>query len=402
MEEKLKFYDQATGKIITDFVLNAIANHDTTALKGVKIGICPKTAVIVDGYIQNPPSNGTAYHWDPLAHSIKKLEPDPRFIKQDPLVPEVTAREIGAEDALLNPDLAVDLILDEERKRRDAEFARETDKALEIFKPVGKTPAKSVEEVFKYPKLNTPVQKQEAYRRAGAKSKPPVKQSHERNRNNRKTFNSRIIATLLAIILTLLFELGVIHTVNEIDAHIDTNTVQKAVSQLLVPPNAEKTPGIVNRNTHRTEDFQNFWYDNAGIANDILKLPDEAFDAILYSVYDDMGTNRSNSYIDNFSRVIAALGTSATPENNPLAYARCAGCDTFEEFCIKNGYVDSLGNPSTEMYVDQGKKAVDAYNAYLESMAASRNAAAIEAELATAELETTELENEAPGFGGRN
>ena len=82
-----------------------------------------------------------------------------------------------------------------------------------------------------------------------------------------------------------------------------------------------------------------------------------------------MGPNAENAYIDNFGRVISAVGRLASPDENPLAYARTSGCNSFEDFAIKNGFVDESGLPSREKYIEFGKTAIELYYEYLQACA---------------------------------
>ena len=211
------------------------------------------------------------------------------------------------------------------------------------------------------------------YQRARSQSHPLVKQSIKRNRNNKKKVTQTIVALGMSAVLTISAYTTMEKLAERIGEKRHLNATDTAIASLLVQPNSRVTPDIVERNTHRTDDFQGYWYDNNGIAEDILKLPDEIFDAALYDVYVTMGNNRKNNYINNLDYIISGLNAHATPENNPLAFARVNGCMSFNEFLQKNGLVDDKRLPSEEKYVEFGKNAVELYYQYLKTIEEDRN-----------------------------
>ena len=214
-------------------------------------------------------------------------------------------------------------------------------------------------------------------KKAKAKSHTEQKQSTQRNRNFIKKYGIRIVAYLLSNVLAIGIFVGGQKLVNSGITKWNTHEVKDVIGELLVEPNAKKTPSLLTRHTHRTNDYQNYWFDNYGIAEDILELPDEAFDAFMYALYDEMDYNRENGYIDNWSTVINYVGQSADPQEDPLAFARANGCSNFEDYLIKNGWVTETGEPSVEAFEKWGKFAVNQYHDYLENMVEQRNADAL-------------------------
>lgn len=308
--DNMIFYDRESGKVITDEVmksLNERTSIDTILHKGTRVGMISRDkAVVIDDIVQN------------ITHS-KIAEPS------------VAEKETD--------DLDLDIPFDFTKRR-------ETNKS------------------------NADMLKEKCYENARRKSATPNKQSVQRQRQHRKAVSRTVIMIGLTAIITIAAYIGANKLAEKMTDNYQMNKATNAVTTLVTGLDKWHGPTIVSRNTHRTENFQGFWFDNSAIASDILEMtPDAAFDATLYTVYNDMGVNVKNDYIDNFSRVISALGKGADPEKNPLAYARTSGCTTFEEFAIKNGLVDETGAPSKEKYIEFGKNAVAMYYEYLQNAA---------------------------------
>lgn len=70
--------------------------------------------------------------------------------------------------------------------------------------------------------------------------------------------------------------------------------------------NLEPFSKIVSDNTHRTDDFQNFWYDTKGIVNDLEQYNgnDTVLDLAIYKVYTDIDYNRTK----NMDDIVNSLG----------------------------------------------------------------------------------------------
>ena len=130
--------------------------------------------------------------------------------------------------------------------------------------------------------------------------------------------------------------------------------VKDEISRMLNGPWDQSVKDIVDRNTHVTDDFQGFWYDNTKIAEDLLTLPDNLFDAAFYEVYIEMGNNRSNNYIDNFDSVIYSL--SRLSKEGSLAYIRThkddgTPCKTMDEY-LENNMFMAEGKPDTKKFIE--------------------------------------------------
>ncbi|MBQ6841078.1 MAG: hypothetical protein IJO63_03055 [Bacilli bacterium] len=411
MEEKndqslsSRFYWTATGKVLTQAELDEIGRVKANTGLYHGIGIITKGDVIVDGIVvtktpeyigrmtgtpkesidqsQTESKNNmipTSWSWDPFAYSASH-----NFFAD---VGDVTISRV-ADSGKSESD--IDIILDEFRDKRkkptasDRKFDRETYAPIQAI--FDKQPQLQEEKKQERTTM-TPEQIEQSTQRARQKSATPVKHKQERPRNQYTMRPNRVLVFALGVIAGVTMMWGAQKLTTEISTNWNTYEVGDAMAEMLVPPNAKYSPDIVTRHTHRTEDYQNFWFDNSGIAEDILKLPDEYCDAYMYSIYEEMGINRSNGYIDNWSNVINYLGIYADATKNPLTFARTNGCSNFEEYLIKNGWVDEAGEPSVEAFIEHGKHAVNAYHNILEQMANDRNEAAL----------TTEEE---PTMGGR-
>ena len=119
---------------------------------------------------------------------------------------------------------------------------------------------------------------------------------------------------------------------------------------------------IIDRNTEYNQNHSVYWYNHHGIAQDLLELPDYLFEPGLYCVYEEMGANRQNAEHDNLGSVISMLSNYAEAEQNPTAFAKCNGCSNFEEYLIKNGFVNSEGEPDYSAWEDYGKQLLITYN----------------------------------------
>ena len=194
-----------------------------------------------------------------------------------------------------------------------------------------------------------------------SKGDEPSKNLPKRDRNRKSKIGTTIIALALTGIITITAYAGIEKVAKKVNEGKDLSATRESISTVLSDSN--DSTSIVKRHTHRTDDKQGFWFDNFAMAEDLInKLPDEAFDAALYTIYLDMGRNVSNEYIDNFGRVINACGTIASPSDDPIAYSRTNNCHNFEEFARKNGFVDANGEPSMEAYKAFGITSVKSYH----------------------------------------
>lgn len=206
----------------------------------------------------------------------------------------------------------------------------------------------------------------------------------KRDRNRKKAISKTIISLFLVLLIAICGYVVAKRIANKIDQNQAISDTKESIASIMSTANDSTITSIVKHNTHPTNDHQQYWYDNYAIAEDIINLiPDAAFDAALYTVYLDMGSNVSNEYIDNFGRVISSCGRLASPSDNPIAYARTSDCHGFEDFARKNGYVDENGEPSMEAYNAFGLSAAKDYQKY-GKMAVNNN-----------------MSEEKPQFGGR-
>lgn len=224
-------------------------------------------------------------------------------------------------------------------------------------------------------------------RRAKQTSYTEKKHAAQRNRQRTEKVKPEIlknwkkyVAGILAIIVLEGAVIGADLGIRSMVTNHRTSNTSTNIATLLVPEGAKNKPTILERNTHRTTDFQGFWYDNENIAEEILEIPDGMFEATLYTVFDEMGDYRDTGYIDNFSRVIKCIaeefeitkedGKTVTVEEiqaaiaaHPIAYAMCGGCQDEEDFLVKNHYTTKDGIASEDEYVKHGKSVIrEQYN----------------------------------------
>lgn len=364
------YYDINTGRILNEELRHCIETKDTSRLSNVIMGtILKEHAKVKDGYVTNLPSTISS-DLNPSAYAQDHIKMPP-------------------------PGYATNILAQVQNGEGAQRFKTGPVAALDTFGPKKQTHTTDTPRLHSSGSQRnagsyTDSQKRQMYQNAKNNSKGNGKQSQERNRNNKKHISIKGIILIIMLIISSVFAtLTVEDAVQYIQNNYNISRVQSLQAQMLVPPNAQTTLGIVARNTHRTQDFQNYWFDNTGIAEDILYLPDVSFDANLYATYVDMGHDRENAYIDNWDHVIKALGDAASYEKDPIAFARTHGCNTFEQYLIKNGFVNEAGEPDVEKFDQYGKQAVAMYKDYLQNLVTDRNNVAALAE------------SEAPTFGGR-
>lgn len=207
----------------------------------------------------------------------------------------------------------------------------------------------------------TEAQKRKAYEAAKAKS---IQGQRVRRAKQQKMIKNRIIANALILVVSTALLYGAINLGSNIKDSYELSNAEEAVGVMLAEGSIHN-PSIVSRNTYRTENNDGFWYKNEDIASDILSLPDETFEAILYITYKDMGP-----YTNNMDDVIYYLNsyTASNPGNNPIAYGRVNGCNSLGDYLVKNGFVDEKGEPSMEKFEEYGKAQIDAHQEYLEQL----------------------------------
>lgn len=103
----------------------------------------------------------------------------------------------------------------------------------------------------------------------------------------------------------------------------------------------EEYDSIVSSNTHRTKYNDGVWYDNAGIARDILNTNDEKL--AVYGVFKEMNWNRTKN-LDEVMNWISIYKKDSGSKNIP---------DTWEDYLKEMGCVDEEGNISTKMYEEK-------------------------------------------------
>lgn len=205
-------------------------------------------------------------------------------------------------------------------------------------------------------------QKRKAYERAKVKS---TQGEHVKRTGARKTFRNRMLANALALVLAISVLYGVSNVVSNISDNIAVHNASQNVGELISDGSVHR-PDIVSKNSYRTQDNEGFWYNNEDIARDILGLPDELFDTVLYITYEDMGP-----YTNNMDDVIRALNnyTAGEADKYPIILGKVEGCNSLNDYLIKNGFVNENGEPSIEKFKEHGITQIRVHQEYLEQMA---------------------------------
>lgn len=97
--------------------------------------------------------------------------------------------------------------------------------------------------------------------------------------------------------------------------------------------------GVVNSNTHRTSDFQNYYYDVDNIVDYIVEDQEE-IPARLYGTLNAMGFDKGFAS-DERDAIISKVFQN---EDGTKEYK------SFEDFLVKNKFVDENGLPSIKAY----------------------------------------------------
>lgn len=120
---------------------------------------------------------------------------------------------------------------------------------------------------------------------------------------------------------------------------------------------------VVGKNTFRHGDI--VYYNQESIAKDLLQLPSEIFDYAFCTICNDMGSNLNNKVgvlgKSNIDTVIYYLKNYSSVDGvyyNEKVSNAFNNIDSFNEYLIKNGYVDKAGNPSFSVFKESCDKNV--------------------------------------------
>lgn len=117
-----------------------------------------------------------------------------------------------------------------------------------------------------------------------------------------------------------------------------TKVVDKVKDEQSISFALEEYDSILGENTHRTKYNDGVWYDNAGIARDILKADDEKL--AVYGVFKEMNWNRTK----NLNEVIHWMSIYKKEDGHENTV------NSWEDYLKEMGCVDKEGNISTKMY----------------------------------------------------
>lgn len=127
-----------------------------------------------------------------------------------------------------------------------------------------------------------------------------------------------------------------------------TNQFHQAQDRRTVTEELRTYAQLVGNETHRTNDLQGYWYDTFDIAKGVLK--DEDMHRALYGVYKDIGYNQANK-VEQTDDVIRNMKTIASSSSEQ--YGDKPVYDSFNDYLIKNNFVDKDGRPSTAVYEEK-------------------------------------------------
>lgn len=127
-----------------------------------------------------------------------------------------------------------------------------------------------------------------------------------------------------------------------------TSQIHKAQDAMVVREELKSYAQMVGEETHRTEKNDGYWYDTYDIAFRVLE--DEDIHKALYGVYKDIGYNKQNK-IEQTDDVITNMKKIVT--YNQDTYGDKPVYDSFNDYLIKNNFVDKEGKPSTSVYEEK-------------------------------------------------
>ena len=372
------FYDMENGKIINSIVNKAITTENASLLETIECGcIKAEEALISDNRVLNKTAgklfsiNAYLNRNNPKPEKSNDYDRQKEILKQkikeklneklnSYSPPKEEIKENIIEKEIPNNNIIEEEIINDIGDEQEMDFKEQ----LELIESNRRKMATTPE----------PASENKNYEKMLSSSFTPIKHESVRNRFNIKITKKQIVKYGLYGVIGVAACLGITKVTTEALHVYQGHVMNQAMASVLVPPNAENKPTILERNTHYTEDFQDTWFDNQKIAWDILHLPNEAFDAALFTVYEDMGEDRVKNYVDNWEKVIQTIGRDAKQNKHPLGYARCHGVKSFDEYLIKNGFVDKHGDPDVDKFVSYGKKAVAAYYDSLKNYSDQRDA----------------------------
>ncbi len=169
----------------------------------------------------------------------------------------------------------------------------------------------------------------------------------------------KIISGVLLVSVITVASFGLDKAI-EFNSPLKMENMSKEIYAVIRQVEDFKPHTILGQNTRRNGDV--VFYDQEGIAKDLLSLDSSLFDYALCSVCNEMGNNLNNNVgingLSNIDAVIYYLRFYSNMEGkyfNQYVSSAFRDVDSLNGYLIKNGYVDSNGNPSMEMF----KKASD-------------------------------------------
>ena len=166
----------------------------------------------------------------------------------------------------------------------------------------------------------------------------------------------------LAVALTLSVAKGIDVTIDVVKNMEYHKAYQNICSELQEDAILVNDHKIAIEDTLDQHGFPVYWIDTEGVAKDVLNIPDQEFLGALYMAYDQMGNDRVQGDYHNWDHTIRDISENAGMEN-PTAFATTQDCRNFEDFLIKNGYVNKkTQEPDIKAFEEAGRQAVIDFN----------------------------------------
>ena len=193
----------------------------------------------------------------------------------------------------------------------------------------------------------------EIYQNAKANSINKTIQKYE---PKKKKFPIKIIASALAVVLTITAGISSINTYKE-HANINSQLVEMVMPQY-------DGGNIMSHSSERTINNDGFYYDTSKLARNIVKCDPEYFDLIIYNAYENMDYGREK----NMNQLFEDLRTYSynISETNPELFYKIQNIKDFNDYLVKIKCVDENNQPSLKKYKKNGEYLYEYFEESLE------------------------------------
>lgn len=146
-----------------------------------------------------------------------------------------------------------------------------------------------------------------------------------------------------------------VNTINEINNPLNMSNLSREIGGIVSQVDDTHLQSIVSQNTHFNGETS--YYDQEGIAKDLLSLDSSLFDYAFCSVCDDMGSNINNKVglngMSNIDTVIYYLNMYSKMDGkyfNQYVSNMFNSVSSLDDYLLKNNFVDGGGNPSIDAF----------------------------------------------------